>query len=137
MDKDNKPYIVVDTDEEVVFTDLDARGFYSNKPLLGVVGTAKVLAGSGLLSFPATLEGSGAIVGMPSIKGDKIITIDDMHIDLLTNTAPEFYTDCKRFDTENNKKVVGVLTNKTRDKLREKRKSKNKLSKNSKRINRS
>ena len=143
------------------FTDLDAVCYYSNIPLSELCSPEQIFS---LKGFPATLPAFSVTAAIPRVTDNEIVLIDtytktslrDANIakELLQREIPSsepfyFNVDCKRFDTENDKKVsggsdgdvmkkkvVGVLSNETRDMLREKRKSRNRLSKISKRKNR-
>ena len=169
MNIENKfiaPYIevygdIIKKQHQEDFTDLDAACYYSNIPLSELCSPEQIFS---LKRFPATLPAFSVTAAIPRVTDNEIILIDtytktslrDANIakELLQREIPPsepayFNIDCKRFDTENDKKVfgdydgdvmkkkvVGVLTNETRDMLREKRKSRNRLSKNSKRKNR-
>ena len=144
------------------FTDLDAACYYSNIPLSELCSPEQIFS---LKGFPATLPAFSVTAAIPRVTDNEIILIDtytktslrDANIakELLQREIPSsepayFNVDCKRFDTENDKKVysdydgdtkkikvTGVLSNETRNILRGKRKSRNKISKISKRKNRS
>ena len=150
-------------------TDLDAVCYYSNIPLSELCSPEQIFS---LKGSPATLPAFSVTAAIPRIEGNKIVSIDtftstslqrgvseeksDIIIakELLRRERPSsepayFNVDCKRFDTENDKKVygdydddikktkvTGVLSNETRNMLRDKRKSRNRISKISKRKNR-
>ena len=147
------------------FIDLDAACYYSNIPLSELCSPEQILTKNSLKGFPAILPAFSVTAAIPRVTDNEIVLIDtysktslrDANIakELLQREMPSsepayFNVDCKRFDTENDKKVYGdydgdvikrkvtnVLSNVTRDILRDKRKSRNKISKISKRKNRS
>ena len=104
------------------FTDLDAVCYYSNIPLSELCSPEQILTKNNLKGFPAILPASNINAAILRVVDNKIVLIDtysktslrDANIakELLQREMPSsepayFNVDCKRFDTENDKKVYG------------------------------
>ncbi len=124
------------------FIDLDAACYYSNIPLSELCSPEQILTENSLKGFPAILPASNINAAILRIVDNKIVLIDTSHnmplqIDISDiNTEDDKYC-LWDYDDDNKKiKVARVLSNETRYILRDKRKSRNRISKISKRKNR-
>ena len=124
------------------FIDLDAACYYSNIPLSELCSPEQILTENSLKGFPAILPASNINAAILRIVDNKIVLIDTSHnmplqIDISDiNTEDDKYC-LWDYDDDNKKiKVARVLSNETRYILRNKRKSRNRISKISKRKNR-
>ena len=120
-------------------TDLDAACYYSNIPLSELCSPEQIFS---LKGIPAILPAYGPTAAIPRVIDNEIVSIDDNEIITIdTFTKTSLQSDKKvsgDYDGNIKKiKVTGVLSNETRDILRDKRKSRNRISKISKRKNRS
>ena len=125
------------------FIDLDAACYYSNIPLSELCSPEQILTENSLKGFPAILPASNINAAILRIVDNKIVLIDTSHNMPLQRDTSDINTEDDKYclwdyDDDNKKiKVTGVLSNETRCILRDKRKSRNKISKISKRKNRS
>ncbi len=124
------------------FIDLDAACYYSNIPLSELCSPEQILTENSLKGFPAILPASNINAAILRVVDNKIVLIDTSHnmplqIDISDiNTEDDKYC-LWDYDDDNKKiKVARVLSNETRYILRDKRKSRNRISKISKRKNR-
>ena len=125
------------------FIDLDAACYYSNIPLSELCSPEQILTENSLKGFPAILPASNINAAILRIVDNKIVLIDTSHNMPLQRDTSDINTEDDKYclwdyDGDNKKiKVARVLSNETRCILRDKRKSRNKISKISKRKNRS
>ncbi len=125
------------------FTDLDAACYYSNIPLSELCSPEQILTENSLKGFPAILPASNINAAILRVVDNKIVLIDTSHNMPLQRDTSDINTEEDKYclwdyDGDNKKiKVAGVLSNETRYILRDKRKSRNRISKISKRKNRS
>ena len=107
------------------FIDLDAACYYSNIPLSELCSPKQILSKNSLKGTPAILPAFSVTAAIPRVTDNEIVLIDtysktslrDANIakELLQREMPSsepayFNVDCKRFDTENDKKVYGYPT---------------------------
>lgn len=124
------------------FIDLDAACYYSNIPLSELCSPEQILTENSLKGFPAILPASNINAAILRIVDNKIVLIDTSHNMPLQRDTSDINTEDDKYclwdyDDDNKKiKVARVLSNETRYILRDKRKSRNRISKISKRKNR-
>jgi hypothetical protein len=124
------------------FIDLDAACYYSNIPLSELCSPEQILTENSLKGFPAILPASNINAAILRIVDNKIVLIDTSHNMPLQIDTSDINTEDDKYclwdyDDDNKKiKVARVLSNETRYILRDKRKSRNRISKISKRKNR-
>ena len=121
------------------FIDLDAACYYSNIPLSELCSPEQILTENSLKGFPAILPAANINAAILRIVDNKIVLINTSHNMPLQIETSDITTEDDKYclwdyDDDNKKiKVARVLSNETRYILRDKRKSRNRISKISKR----